>query len=1666
MTAQQFYDYPLTAGAAHSSAPTYTTETHTWDGMDTGAVTLTYEVNVNGDPRTTTVTLPDNTKRVQKAYNVDAHVGDPIPEFKDKLVYEDVLLDAQGRLIQKSVIDWEEGHLGTARPHRTEDTSYTPDGRSLTLAKEYVYGPYNAVTELKEFDYNNQLARRTVTEYKNRDNGDGRYSYLINLVTSVAAYAPDGTRLALSEYTYDEYTETPLLVTNAPHRELSPYEHPRGNATTIKRYADANANPASGLLVEKRAYDDTGNLISVTTAGGEKIRLNFNADTGFAYASSLSRGLTDDATKRVTVSTSYDYNTGLQLSTTDANGRKTEATYHASTWRPKKTTNAAGAYTSYNFDDSALSFSESTFLADGTVAGEVVHHLNGRGRVRRSESRHAGTIWNVVEAKYDKLGRIWKQSVPFRSDTSASLWTENEYDDRGRLIKVTGPDGSVNETVFDEASRPQGASAQPGPTTKVIDAWGRERWGRVDYGGRLVEVVEPDPEGDGSVAAGGFVTTYSFDCVGNLLEVAQGVQRRTFKYDSLSRLTHQKIAEATATLDAQGTRVGTPAGLWSDVFTYDSRSNMTSRTDARGVKTTYSFADANGVADPLNRLLSVSHNTQGAAGVLPAATVEYAYVPTGDVTRLQKITTVGVSVEEFDYDTEGRVKEKKLTVLSRPGYPFVTNHIYDSLNRTTDTYYPAQYGFGQAPRKVVHNDYDTTSRLSALKVDGANYASQFVYNASSQATYSKIGPAGQNQITEQNTYDPTTGLISEQKVFRGAETDANRLLHLSYDYLRPNTTAGRTGQLTKITNHLNEQRGRTYTYDALGRLKKATGGNPVAAPAWTQTYTYDRYGNRKTVSVTGGSALFEMFEGAPGGALPKDQLAYNFAPQPFGHPLGAASDNRELSDSPDLSLLRLAFSGLFASFLDAPSNVTVNASASTQISLGWTAPAGSVSYYKVERSESVGGPYTFLANSSTSSFTDTTVVPGRAYLYRVRSVSAGGAQSSYSNVALGAAVSFTDDSIVAGVTTIKSQHFNELRQAVNAVRRVAGLGDATWAEPNLSGALVRATHVQEMRDRLNEALAALDIPASPFVDPTLATGASGTLVKKVHVDELRLRASRGRSNSTGGGDPNQVPPDGIENLAYEEASNRITTTGYEYDDAGNQTRLLGPNNTWLRLQYDAAGRLVKVKTDGEATIATYTYSYSRRRIVTQHGSESSNIRTYYAWGTDEVIAEFDENDSRPSQPAWSKNYVYLSTTLLATQTPGAGTETVEFHHPDRLGTRLVTNAAAGTWFEQVTLPYGTALAAESGGATNRPFASYDRSADTRLDYALNRTYNSAQGRFAQADPIGMEASQPLNPQSLNLYAYCGNDPVNRTDPNGLDGISFFFSPFPGFGFGWGTGPRTGWFWNGGLTGLFNFGLGILSWLFSRPNIPGFFRPPFIINTPQPAPVPPPPPPPPVTTVATYGVYNTENYSENDNQAFKSRARKSAGDNVVEFRNGRDLLEGLAMMSSRVGTINNLYVYGHAHPPGIIGSNSQSEGLYIEHSGNYWAYHAQYNLSNGDGTTSLRNYNYSDYFSSEGRTRNSEARTANDFAQAVIRGDINIANNGEIIFFGCNTHALASHVQWILKDNGRPDIRVTGVIGNVSLANSNYGQAGSRGWETFTGRDNNKTVRRGGRRPYR
>jgi len=53
------------------------------------------------------------------------------------------------------------------------------------------------------------------------------------------------------------------------------------------------------------------------------------------------------------------------------------------------------------------------------------------------------------------------------------------------------------------------------------------------------------------------------------------------------------------------------------------------------------------------------------------------------------------------------------------------------------------------------------------------------------------------------------------------------------------------------------------------------------------------------------------------------------------------------------------------------------------------------------------------------------------------------------------------------------------------------------------------------------------------------------------------------------------------------------------------------------------------------------------------------------------------------------------------------------------------------------------------------------------NYADQRYYNSIGGRFLTPDPGGARAADPTDPNSWNMYAYAGGDPVNFNDPTGL-----------------------------------------------------------------------------------------------------------------------------------------------------------------------------------------------------------------------------------------------------------------------------------------------------------
>ncbi len=178
-----------------------------------------------------------------------------------------------------------------------------------------------------------------------------------------------------------------------------------------------------------------------------------------------------------------------------------------------------------------------------------------------------------------------------------------------------------------------------------------------------------------------YVTLYSYDVLGNLTQVVQGSQTRTYQYDGLGRLTKEITPEAgTVTLSY----VTSPNVLCSG-----NPSNRCSRTDARGITTTY-------VYDAANRLKQTTHSDS-------TGTVAYAY-DTGSYGkgRLASVTEPSGS-ETYTYDQAGRIITVAKVIA---GTTYTTSYAYNAGGELTKLTYPSG--------RVVQYSYDNVGQAESI----------------------------------------------------------------------------------------------------------------------------------------------------------------------------------------------------------------------------------------------------------------------------------------------------------------------------------------------------------------------------------------------------------------------------------------------------------------------------------------------------------------------------------------------------------------------------------------------------------------------------------------------------------------------------------------------------------------------------------------------------------------------------------------------------------------------------------------------------------------------------------------------------------------------------------------------------------------------------------------
>jgi RHS repeat-associated protein len=871
----------------------YTTKTwYGWEGVVSGNViqkTTVFASTPSGDqPISLSRHYYDFSKYVPPTgfsdpfYSVES--GDKNREWKTEIY------DASGTtLLQKTETDFEyrESIVVTdanSGPYNTfpRNADYRPIRVTTTLAdvsptlvskKEFAYDPnvaFTRQTDVYEYDFGSgapgSFKGRNHTDFLTTNSNQNNANYLDNSIylrslpsqSWVSSDINGSTKASLVQYEYDNYvsdTHHAGLITRASVSGFDSSNYGtgntiRGNLTGVTTFANA-ANQTGGVSAYSQ-YDILGNLVKTIDANGNASTISYGDNFGSADPEATSNtapsqlgGLSAFAFPTIVTNamgwisyTQYDYYTGAPVNTQDINGIISKIVYNDVLDRPTQKVTAVGtileSQTATVYDDAnhrIQTTSDLNGLNDSLLKSESYYDGLGRTIETRKYEANGGYV-SVQSVPFlmvqDPLTSQWraasKTSNPFRPGAGeTAVWTTSLSDELGRSIKVITPDSAIIKSEYS------------GNSTTVTDQAGKLRRSIVNGLGQLTRVDEPNSNGQlGTVASPNQPTAYTYDVLNNLLTVTQNgnttaqcggastcSQSRTFVYNSLSRLTSAANPES-------GT-IG---------YVYDANGNLTRKTDARGVQTDY-------VYDVLNRVTNRNYSTPGGtpANYQASPNVTYTYDNVtnakGKLTKVSTGTGAGTSTTEYvTFDILGRVTQTKQTTDDVTYGNGTTDSPMTYTYNLSGALIQQQYPSGRIVKNVLNND-GTLELVESKKNSSSgywSYANSFTYNPAGAVTSMQLGNGRWESTQFNSRLQPT-------RIALGTTPGALDKLQLDYTY---STTAnnGNVQSQTITVPGMNYPLVQAYTYDSLNRLSAAT-ETSNSSQTWKQTFTYDRYGNRR-----------------------------------------------------------------------------------------------------------------------------------------------------------------------------------------------------------------------------------------------------------------------------------------------------------------------------------------------------------------------------------------------------------------------------------------------------------------------------------------------------------------------------------------------------------------------------------------------------------------------------------------------------------------------------------------------------------------------------------------------------------------------------------------------------------------------------------------------------
>jgi RHS repeat-associated protein len=209
------------------------------------------------------------------------------------------------------------------------------------------------------------------------------------------------------------------------------------------------------------------------------------------------------------------------------------------------------------------------------------------------------------------------------------------------------------------------------------------------------------------------------------------------------------------------------------------------------------------------------------------------------------------------------------------------------------------------------------------------------------------------------------------------------------------------------------------------------------------------------------------------------------------------------------------------------------------------------------------------------------------------------------------------------------------------------------------------------------------------------------------------------------------------NYTYDGADQMKTagSTNYTYDNNGNQTGRGSDTFSW-----DHENRLTSTSIGG--TSGSYTYNGDGLRMSRTIGGQTVSYKWDVASALPNVI-----------QDSAGNSYVYGLD--LISRTDSGGNQ--EYYLADGLGS--TTGLANGSGSVTASYQYDAfgAIRSQTGSSPNEFTFTGEHVDSTGLQYLRARFYDSATGRFISQDPVPY----------VQRYSYAFNNPPNLVDPTGL-----------------------------------------------------------------------------------------------------------------------------------------------------------------------------------------------------------------------------------------------------------------------------------------------------------